>query len=139
MKSEPIQYQGQTYQYSLSAIDVFSRILICRFFQNLSSKLVSKIIHNIFLEYGTSKIIQCDNGGEFKGPFESLESKYGVKKIPNNSSLSPGVTEQMWEVQWTIKKETCISKSFEKVSNWVSNLPRVLRSMNATPMKLLRY
>lgn len=64
MKSEPIQYQGQTYQYILSVIDVFSRFMICRSLQNKSSKLVSKILHDIFLEYGTPKVIQCDNGGE---------------------------------------------------------------------------
>lgn len=62
-------------------------------------------MHDIFLEYCTRKVIQWDNGGEFKGPFESLLLKHRIKKN-NKPSISSGVAEQMREVAQYIEKET---------------------------------
>lgn len=69
-------------------------------------------MHDIFLEYCTRKVIQWDNGGEFKGPFESLLLKHRIKEN-NKPSISSGVAEQMREVAQYIEKETWISEKFE--------------------------
>lgn len=69
-------------------------------------------MHDIFLEYCTRKVIQWDNGGEFKGPFESLLLKYRIKEN-NKPSISSGVAEQMREVAQYIEKETWIPEKFE--------------------------
>lgn len=100
-------------------------------------KLVSKIMHDIFLEYCTRKVIQWDNGGEFKGPFESLLLKHRIKEN-NKPSISSGVAEQMREVAQYIEKETWIPEKFEKGSNWVLDLQKVVHSINAFPMEVLR-
>ena len=80
MRGDQVEYDGQKYEYILSIIDVFSRYLICRPLQNKSSLSVSRALKKIFLEFGTPKVIQCDNGTEFKGHFDSLMKKIGVKK-----------------------------------------------------------
>lgn len=97
-------------------------------------KLVSKIMHDIFLEYCTRKVIQWDNGGEFKGPFESLLLKHRIKEN-NKPSISSGVAEQMREVatihregnldSWKVRKgfelgvRSTKSRPFDKrFSNW---------------------
>lgn len=69
--------------HSRSVIDVISRFLICRPLQNISSNLndICKTLNGIFLEYLTPKVIQCDNGTKFKGSFDSVLSRKGVKKI----------------------------------------------------------
>lgn len=69
-------------------------------------------MHDIFLEYCTRKVIQWDNGGEFKGPFESLLLKHRIKEN-NKPSISSGVAEQMREVAQYIEKETWIPEKFE--------------------------
>lgn len=89
------------------------------------------------MEYCTTKVIQCDNGGEFKGPFESLLLKHRIKEN-NKPSISPGVAEQMREVAQYIEKETWIPEKFEKGSNWVLDLQIVVHSINAFPMEVLR-
>lgn len=89
------------------------------------------------MEYCTTKVIQCDNGGEFKGPFESLLLKHRIEEN-NKPSISPGVAEQMREVAQYIEKETWIPEKFEKGSNWVLDLQIVVHSINAFPMEVLR-
>lgn len=89
------------------------------------------------MEYCTTKVIQCDNGAEFKGPFESLLLKHRIKEN-NKPSISPGVAEQMREVAQYIEKETWIPEKFEKGSNWVLDLQIVVHSINAFPMEVLR-
>lgn len=89
------------------------------------------------MEYCTTKVIQFDNGGEFKGPFESLLLKHRIKEN-NKPSISPGVAEQMREVAQYIEKETWIPEKFEKGSNWVLDLQIVVHSINAFPMEVLR-
>lgn len=89
------------------------------------------------MEYCTTKVIQCNNGGEFKGPFESLLLKHRIKEN-NKPSISPGVAEQMREVAQYIEKETWIPEKFEKGSNWVLDLQIVVHSINAFPMEVLR-
>lgn len=87
-------------------------------------------MHDIFLEYCTTKVIQCDNRGKFKGPFESLLLKHRIKEN-NKPSISSGVAEQMREVAQYIEKETWIPEKFEKGSNWVLDLQKVVHSINA--------
>lgn len=89
------------------------------------------------MEYCTTKVIQCDNGAEFKGQFESLLLKHRIKEN-NKPSISPGVAEQMREVAQYIEKETWIPEKFEKGSNWVLDLQIVVHSINAFPMEVLR-
>ena len=70
-----MEYDRQKYEYIYSIIDVFSRYLICRPLQNKSSLSVSRTLKKIFMEFGTPEVIQCDNGTEFKGHFDSLIKK----------------------------------------------------------------
>lgn len=138
MRSEPVQCHGQTYQYILSVIDVFSRFLICRPLQNKSSKLVCKTMNDVFLEYGTPKVLQCDNGTEFKGSFDSLLLKKGVKKITSRPyhPESQGKCERSHR---TLRRKLGFLKISTKGSNWVTDLPTVVHSMNTTAMEVLNY
>lgn len=95
-------------------------------------------MHDIFLEYCTPKVIQCDNGEEFKGPFQSLVSKHRVKKITSRPyhPESEGKCERSHK---TLSRKLGFLRVIKKGSNSVSDLARVVHSMNATPVEVLRY
>ena len=79
----PVEYEGKTYLYVLSVIDVFSRFLWLRPLTDKTSLSVSMELRNIYFEYawGCPKVIQCDRGIEFKGYVNHLCQLMGTKMI----------------------------------------------------------
>ncbi len=56
----------------LSVLDVFSRFLWMEPIKSKSSQEVASKLEDIFYNFGAPKILQCDNGGEFRGVVEHL-------------------------------------------------------------------
>ena len=66
MKSQDVEYEGKTYWYILSLMDIFSRFHWLAPLQRKLSLQVDAKLDRIFVEYGSPERIQSDNGGEFK-------------------------------------------------------------------------
>ncbi len=68
-------------KYCLVVLDVFSRFLWLRAISSKTPECVMLQLHDIFMEFGSPKCLQCDNGGEFKGILPVLCMKLQVKMV----------------------------------------------------------
>ena len=69
------------YKYVLAVIDVFSRYLWLRPLHSKSAEEVSAHLEAIYLQFGPPRIIQSDQGTEFKGAVRKLMSSLNVKIV----------------------------------------------------------
>jgi hypothetical protein len=77
----PVEIDGQKYIYVLSVLDNFSCFVWLQPLVRKTSLLVAKELYKIFLEYGAPKLLQCDQGGEFKGLVNKLTDMLNVRMI----------------------------------------------------------
>ena len=73
--------QDKTYQYVLAVLDVFSRFIILRPLQTKSSAEVATHVVQIFSDIDPPRIVQTDQGTEFKGVLEKVMDKLYIKII----------------------------------------------------------
>ena len=66
---------GTKYNYVLSVIDVFSRFLFLRPLETKSSDEIAAHLHNIYNLVGPPRILQSDQGKEFKGAVQKLMAR----------------------------------------------------------------
>lgn len=81
MQSDQVLLDGKPQRYILSILDTFSRFLFLRPMARKTSENVANILKRVFADHGIPKIIQCDQGTEFKGEVQQLLTKKGVKII----------------------------------------------------------
>lgn len=77
----PVEHEGITYNFVLSVMDVFSRYV---FLAALPSKHAHNVAHELYQLYsvvGPPRIIQCDQGGKFKGVVKVVADKLNVKIV----------------------------------------------------------
>ena len=95
MLRSPVQFEGITYKYILTVHDVLSRYIWLRPLTGKSSKLVAeaKELHKLYCEVGPPKVLQCDNGGEFKKAVANVISQT-QREDNQRLSISPTITRQ---------------------------------------------
>ena len=75
-------FEGNTYKYILSDVDVASRYKVARSFRTKKSSKVAFVLGAIYKKKGGffkyPKVFQIDNGSEFKGEVEKLPEKHNV-------------------------------------------------------------
>ena len=76
-----VKFNGLSYRYFLSVMDVFSRFVWLRPINKKMSKNIADEPRSIYLEHGPPRVIQCDQGGEFKGAVKELCCQLGIKKF----------------------------------------------------------
>ena len=76
-----VKLNGSSYKYVLSVMDVFSRFVWLRPINKKMSKNVADELRSINLEHGPPRVIQCDQGGDFKGAVKELCRRLGIKII----------------------------------------------------------
>ena len=76
-----VKLNGQLYRYVLTVIDIFSRFVWLRPLKSKSSKEVAKELESIYVEHGAPRIIQSDQGGEFKKAVKTLCDRMNIKSI----------------------------------------------------------
>ena len=82
MMQNPVEIsEDKVYRYVLVILDVFSRMIFLRPLQSKSSTKVASIVMQIFSDVGPPKILQTDQGTEFKGVVEKVMNKLKVKII----------------------------------------------------------
>ena len=82
MNRNPVEIsEDKVFRYVLVVLDVFSRFIFLRPLQSKSSTEVAAVVMQIFSDVGPPKIIQTDQGTEFKGVVEQVMNKLKVKII----------------------------------------------------------
>lgn len=86
MKSLLVKEGAKTYRYILSILDAFSRYVWLRALQDKTTEAVSRKLYQIYNDFGTPRIIQCDQGSEFKGTVKTLCKQMNIKLIYSSSN-----------------------------------------------------
>ncbi|XP_068741902.1 KRAB-A domain-containing protein 2-like [Montipora capricornis] len=122
MKKSAVSKNGKTYKYILTVQDVFSRYLWLRPLTGKSSKLVARELNKLYTEVGPPRVIQSDNGGEFKQAVDLLCKSLGVKII-RGSPYHPQSQGKVERSHRSLRKKINFDLiNFSKVGvNWVSN------------------
>ena len=132
MRSDNIEYQGETYRYILSIMDIYSRYVFLRPLSNKTSKSLKQAVESIVLEHGAPRIIQCDNGCEFKGFMNNLYKKYNIKII-RSSPFHPQPQGKVEKVHRSVRKKILFQSRRGKGFNWAKSLRKIAFALNTTP------
>ena len=81
MQRSPAESMGSTYKYVLVVLDVFSRFIFLRPLQSKSSTEIATYVVQLFSDIGPPKIVQTDQGTEFKGVVEKVMDKFKIRVI----------------------------------------------------------
>ncbi|XP_067654016.1 uncharacterized protein [Haliotis asinina] len=125
---------GETFLYVLSVIDVFTRFLWLRPLSSKSASSVAIELYRLYFEYGWGcpRILQCDQGTEFKGAVNQLCMNMGTKIVRSRSHhpQSQGKRERSHR-DWKAHLEFDYKNSSDSENfNWVEKLPAYARIHN---------
>ena len=81
MQRNPVESSGSTSRYVLVVMDVFIRFLFLRPLQSKCSAEISTLVFQLFSDIGVPKIVQTDQGTEFKGVVEKVMDKFKIHII----------------------------------------------------------
>lgn len=135
-----VEFNGLSYRYVLSVMDVFSRFVWLRPINEKMSKNIADELRSIYLEHGPPCVIQCDQGGEFKGAVKELCRQLGIKIICSSPyhPQSQGKVEHSHRALRS-KMEYDIIQMGSKGVNWVQRLPNYKHILNEDPKEVLAY
>ena len=135
-------FEGNTYKYILTGIDVASRYKVSRALRTKKSSEVAFVLESIYKKSGVfkyPKLFQCDNGSEFESEVTKLLEKHNVNIQKTTTKYKHTRTTFLD----TFNKELAklLSKPMdahelqdpEKLSTiWVRNLNKTVNKMNNT-------
>ena len=135
-----VKFNRLSYRYVLSVMDVFSRFVWLHPINKKMTKNIVDELRSIYLEHGPPRVIQCDQGGEFKGAVKELCRQLGIKIICS-SPYHPQSQEKVERSHRALrsKMEYDIIQMGSKGVNWVQRLPNYQRILNEDPKEVLAY
>ena len=136
------------YKYALTVVDIATRYKDAEPLTEKSAIATAVALQEIYrrgpLKY--PRMIQCDDGKEFKGAFNQLMLKHNVtvkRGIPGNhrsqaivESFNKQLAERLFSYQY--HQEFLDSESKLRNTEWVKRLPLVIRAMNLVKAAGLR-
>jgi len=113
--------------------DHFSKVTFLYALQDKTAAGVAKCMAQLMGIIGFPKIIQCDNGNEFKGELLILSKQHGIKIINGRPRhpQSQGLVEQV------MKKKLRYWLAEHKGEGWSDALPEIALAMNRQGHKSL--
>ena len=117
-------------------MDTFSRFLILRPLENKSAVSVARTLKQVFADQGAPKIVQCDQGMEFKGPVTKLLENKGIKII-RSRPYHPQSQGKIERAHRELKKKIAFATASRKGFNWAAELHKILESLNSTMKETL--
>lgn len=140
LQMKQVKYKGTQYRYILTVIDVFSRYLFCRALSNKTAKNVAEALEEIFLEHGWPKIVQSDNGSEFREKVSKLLERHKVKVVKGRPyhPQSQGVVERQNRII-RAKIRFAAHRRGRRGYNWAKELKRICCAINLQPKEVLAY
>ncbi|XP_033101287.1 SCAN domain-containing protein 3-like, partial [Anneissia japonica] len=133
MSKVPILEDGKTFKYILTVQDFFSRYLWLR---PLSSR-ASREVKHLYMEVGPPKVLQSDNGREFKKAVEKLCKKLQVK-IVRSSPYHPQSQGKVKRSHRSLRKKIAFDMAHLKKSrvNWATQLKGYQQLQNESPFEV---
>ena len=135
-----VKLNGKLYRCVLTVIDVFSRFVWLRPLTNKSSKDVAKELKSIYMEHGAPRIVQNDQGGEFKKAVKKLCERMDIKLIYSRPRhpQSQGKVERCHR-SLRSKIEYDLSKMGQDGVNWAKQIPLYQRILNNDPKEVIAH
>ena len=140
-------FEGNTYKYILTGIDVASRYKVARPLKTKKSSEVAFVLEAIYKKgdvFKYPKAFQCDNGSEFKNEVIKLLEKHDVDirrattKYKHThaafvETFNKGLAKLLFKLM-----DTQELQDPEKVSTiWVKNLNKIVNKMNNTVSSMI--
>ncbi|KAJ8300419.1 hypothetical protein KUTeg_021938 [Tegillarca granosa] len=132
LSSISVTLENVSYRNVLSVKDVFSRFLWLRAIPNKNSDTVANELYKIYIKFRQPKILQSDQGSEFKGSVIKLCSELNTKLIYSSSGhpQSQGKSERShrtWKEK--LQRDILLTKT-RRDCDWVTGLPALQRIYN---------
>ena len=137
MRKDTVEFNGVCYKYILSIINVYSRYTILRPLKRKTASEVASELSNVFQEHGIPRIIQYDNGSEFKGRVIQLLKRHGITII--NSRYHPQSQGKCERLHRTLRRKMRFSSRRKYGYNWVEYLQKLASAIKNTPKRVLGY
>lgn len=119
------------YKWIMHICDHFSKYSCAYALTAKESEQVANALTNWLSHFGPPKILQCDNGSEFKGALLLLLKRYGIPII-NGRPRHPETQGLVEKANGTFKRKLRAWKNDnpEKASQWASALPEICLAIN---------
>ena len=135
-------FEGNTYKYVLTGINVASRCKVARPLRTKKSSEVAFVLEAIYKKGGVSKypkVFQCDNGSEFKNEVTKLLEKHSVdigratiRYKYTHTAFVETFNKELAKLLFKLMDAQELQDP-EKVSTiWVNNLKKIVNKMNNT-------
>jgi hypothetical protein len=126
MRSRP---DGE-YNWILHCVDHFSKFSVAFPLKTKESEEVAKHMANFIAIFGPMGILQCDNGGEFKGALGVLLKEYGIKIVrsrPRHPQTNGAVESGNGTLKTRLDKWMIDNQS----TKWTTGLLSTIISLNS--------
>ena len=110
--------------------DHFSKYSVACPMPSKTSEEVVKVVLTWIMHLGPPKILQSDNGTEFKGALTILLRQHGIQVI-NGRPRHPQSQGMVENANHILKDKISAWRSDHQSSSWVSSLPEVIAGMNS--------
>lgn len=139
MVKNAVKWKGKVYKYILTVQDIFSRYLWLRPLERKTSMHIARELRDLYTEIGPPRLIQSDNGGEFKKAVEKLCRMFSVKII-RGSPYHPQSQGKVERSHRSLRKKISFDlNSFSQSMgvNWAASLANYQKLQNEEPMDVL--
>ena len=140
-------FEGNTYKYILTGINVSSRYKVARRFRTKKSREAAFVLEAIYKKGGVfkyPKVFQCDNDSEFKNEVRKLLEKHNVdirrattKYKHTHKAFVEAFNKELAKVLFKPMDARELQDP-EKISIiWVKNLNKIVNKMNNTKSSMI--
>ena len=133
-------FEGNTYKYVLTGINVASRCKVARPLRTKKSSEVAFVLEAIYKKGGVSKypkVFQCDNGSEFKNEVTKLLEKHNVdirrattKYNHNHTAFVEAFNKELAKLLFKPMDVQGLQDPGKVSTIWVKNLNKIVNKMN---------
>jgi len=114
----------------IALVDRYSGYLWCKRLRQTKTENVTKVLSDVFEEFGYPTSIQSDNGPQFRGPFQDFCTKWGIQHITSSpyNPASNGLAESAVKICKQLLKKTASSDETTSFSAALSAWRRTPRT-----------
>lgn len=131
MRKMQVVYQGKTYRYIFSLMDIFSRFHWLAPLERKLSHHVMKELRRIYNVHGQPQRLQSDNGGEFKKSVKKYCQEKKIRMItsrPYNPKAQGKVERSHRVLRQKIHYDLMTQRDVGV--NWAKNVPEYMKCLN---------
>ena len=140
-------FEGNTYRYLLSGVDVASRFKVARPLTTKKSSKVAFVLQAICKKcdaFKYPKAIQIDNGSEFKGQVPKLFEKHNVdirrataKYKHTHTTFVEASNKELENLLFKPMDAQDLQKPKKVSKIWVKNLTKIVNKLNNTVLSMI--